>query len=997
MSNKRRKITLSKNNLDPLSRWYFSNIKIGNVFTFKASNPVETDNRLFINPNRDQAGLGGISPNDPHVTWDLAGTYNDGEGNRQPTEAALRDFVRAATATQSEMRVEFSQRINPFIYKEKSIAGEEEAFYSFPAQIIDSLLESARIVVAEAQSPMSFNRELNVDGEFDRFAANIRGTNSDLERYLQRKVNEVRARPGVDNISDIIRETLAIVSIDTDVAQGRFGGDTQKAVQYLTYIFMLEIRRIVSDEAFKEVLLGGNDFEYNHHYVEIDTPYVSTKNSSNFLEELSSGEPYRSGIKSDYSYFIRGYEENTVDDSFSENLLPNNYARHYFRSLAYKRATSGPLSPDEERKYQEFRTILGLSDDIKDEALLDTYESFYYSSYGKAVENIDLDSSDIRGIASRGNVTIFDSTQVGEVGLSVGAPPMDIGIEFTRDAIGDTVETVTGQVSEGLNDVTSIIFDNIGIQNEDEFRTNNLYATEYLKNQNNAIEEKESPFAIVQLREFPVRVLLTQVPTEPGFGPLVLNTAAEINPQYVLSIRSLALGSIANNNSRRSYGSIVSANDSRSETLGYRIRKTLPNNRTQDFFIGNGEGDKVVTYRDSQVKYGKEYSYTLSEYRLIYGTKYKFRTYSSNFPLWVIGNYLGFIGDRATEEIISNLESVPRLSIDAYVQEEAQPVVTEIPIYDEVFNTQNIFNILSEEEVSGLLVSDIGGQGAISYPRAKVLDRPPTAPILDVFPMVGAKDQIKLGINLQTGNNTGANAREIISIGDMSDKIRELKQYQDTYANRYLPPKKLEYKNEGLAELRNIILYRTTKIDLDVENYNDIYKSFNPEINPLVSVRKFTDQSLEGEEFSDVVQIPSYELRDTIQPNTNYYYTCIVEDFHGNPSNPSIIYRVRLLFDKGLLIPEIDTVNPMGENNKKPQKNLARYMQIDASNIQTLPYVNTAEEGFTTERSLGYSLGKSIENQAYILRLTSKDTGRKFDVKLNFVVRVDGAPINEGT
>jgi hypothetical protein len=200
-----------------------------------------------------------------------------------------------------------------------------------------------------------------------------------------------------------------------------------------------------------------------------------------------------------------------------------------------------------------------------------------------------------------------------------------------------------------------------------------------------------------------------------------------------------------------------------------------------------------------------------------------------------------------------------------------------------------------------------------------------------------------------------------------------------------------------LSELRNIILYRTTDIDLDVENYNDIYKSFNPETNPLVSVRRFTDQSLESEEFADVVQIPSYELRDTIQPNTNYYYTCIVEDFHGNPSNPSIIYRVRLLFDKGLLIPEIDTVNPMGESNKKPQKNLARYMQIDASNIQTLPYVNTGEEGFTTERSLGYSLGKSIEDQSYIVRLTSKDTGRKFDVKLNFVVRVDGAPINEGT
>ena len=66
MSNKRRKITLSKNNLDPLSRWYFSNIKIGDAFGNRTTNPVETDTRLFINPNRDQAGLGGISPNDPH-------------------------------------------------------------------------------------------------------------------------------------------------------------------------------------------------------------------------------------------------------------------------------------------------------------------------------------------------------------------------------------------------------------------------------------------------------------------------------------------------------------------------------------------------------------------------------------------------------------------------------------------------------------------------------------------------------------------------------------------------------------------------------------------------------------------------------------------------------------------------------------------------------------------------------------------------------------------
>ena len=120
----------------------------------------------------------------------------------------------------------------------------------------------------------------------------------------------------------------------------------------------------------------------------------------------------------------------------------------------------------------------------------------------------------------------------------------------------------------------------------------------------------------------------------------------------------------------------------------------------------------------------------------------------------------------------------------------------------------------------------------------RVLDRPPTAPDLEIFPMVGVKDQIKLLINLQTGNNTGENAREIVSIGDRTDKILELKGFQDTYVNRFLPPNKLEYKNEGLSELRSVTVYRTTQIDLEVDTYNDIYKSFDPNINPSVLSEK---------------------------------------------------------------------------------------------------------------------------------------------------------------
>ena len=107
-------------------------------------------------------------------------------------------------------------------------------------------------------------------------------------------------------------------------------------------------------------------------------------------------------------------------------------------------------------------------------------------------------------------------------------------------------------------------------------------------------------------------------------------------------------------------------------------------------------------------------------------------------------------------------------------------------------------------------------------------------------------------------------------------------------------------------------------------------------------------------------------------------------------SNPSEIYRVRLLSENGMVIPEVASVTPRGSNRQTSDKNLARYIQIDASNIQTFPFVSVTEQGVTNSRSLGAALNNKIEDQSYIVRLTSKDTGRKFDLKLNFVVRVNG-------
>ena len=93
------------------------------------------------------------------------------------------------------------------------------------------------------------------------------------------------------------------------------------------------------------------------------------------------------------------------------------------------------------------------------------------------------------------------------------------------------------------------------------------------------------------------------------------------------------------------------------------------------------------------------------------------------------------------------------------------------------------------------------------------------------------------------------------------------------------------------------------------------------------------------------------------------------------------------------MIPEVSVVRPSGTDQRVSQKNLSRYLKVEASNIQSFPYTSNVDDELVNDRSLGNALELPIENQSYVLRLTSKDTGRKFDLKLNFIVRVNGVPI----
>jgi hypothetical protein len=89
--------------------------------------------------------------------------------------------------------------------------------------------------------------------------------------------------------------------------------------------------------------------------------------------------------------------------------------------------------------------------------------------------------------------------------------------------------------------------------------------------------------------------------------------------------------------------------------------------------------------------------------------------------------------------------------------------------------------------------------------------------------------------------------------------------------------------------------------------------------------------------------------------------------------------------------PSIEVVNVKDQQArfKKPTKKVTRYLEIKASDIQSMPYVDSGEGDIQTSvRSLVESDTENrIDNNDFLIRITSTDTGRKIDIKTSFKIK----------
>ena len=130
-------------------------------------------------------------------------------------------------------------------------------------------------------------------------------------------------------------------------------------------------------------------------------------------------------------------------------------------------------------------------------------------------------------------------------------------------------------------------------------------------------------------------------------------------------------------------------------------------------------------------------------------------------------------------------------------------------------------------------------------------------------------------------------------------------------------------------------------------------------------------------------------LIDYIVPNTEYYYTFRSVDIHGNISNPTNILKVILVDDQGIF-PLIENYD--FERNAKSgsgfKKTVRRFLQITPV-FEQLVYKDNRQpnqmDSVANQDNVVLGVAKdSIYGKALKIRLTSKKSGKTFDINVKF-------------
>ncbi len=400
---------------------------------------------------------------------------------------------------------------------------------------------------------------------------------------------------------------------------------------------------------------------------------------------------------------------------------------------------------------------------------------------------------------------------------------------------------------------------------------------------------------------------------------------------------------------QRRFDEILDGDSAYSEEVFYKIDKLAKGTEKpiQTFWIPNTNEVDVMNFIDTQVRYSNEYTYKASVFKLVIGAKYEYSSVA--------------VTKRVTEDCVEFI------SVDT--QKSVKPRVPGSVVVNNVSKTRSALEVQGDKRfMAEFDITVTPNVLLVEVPffsvTSRLIDDPPLAPEVEVLPYRSDSRFLKFFMQGATGEQ---NLHPII----MTDKDRRMVQMIRSARN-------LD-KNEPI----------TYKSD-DYPSYFEVYRIDEPPI----SYRSFVEniRSVIKTDISDKTKQKAASMAyiEQIVPNKKFYYMFRSVDVHGKIGYPSPVYEVEMLNDKGAFYPivKIHEMNPRPARITK--KSGRRFIQIIPNIGQTL--INEGKSGFenytsakdiTGELTYGFK-AESIWDKKFKVRLTSKKTGKKIDLNLQF-------------
>ena len=256
--------------------------------------------------------------------------------------------------------------------------------------------------------------------------------------------------------------------------------------------------------------------------------------------------------------------------------------------------------------------------------------------------------------------------------------------------------------------------------------------------------------------------------------------------------------------------------------------------------------------------------------------------------------------------------------------------------------------------------------------NARLLDAAPLPPNVELVPYKGVFNEFLINLS---GNSGDIEEMPVIitdADADFYKKYREARGIDEDAPIRFA-------SDDAAGRFE---IYRT---DVAPKSYED----FRTSLNAIIGA----------------VDVASASMKSKVQTNKKYYYTFRAIDQHDNRSNPSPVYQVEIVENNGMMFFLSSVYQfPTMEDKTTHTRTFQRFLKINPNMIQSLVNVEETFPTFTmdilgntysmdaSDYSNAYKLplGKVILGKAeqdvweknFKLRVTSKHTGRKFDINL---------------